>query len=165
MKSEIPMRASIAVAFLCRQSASGMDVLLIQRASALLHGTWQMVSGKIEPGETAWEAALREVREETGLVPDRFYNADCMEIFYSAQKNCVEFCPVFVGFLDRPQEVVLSAEHSAFRWVPHDRVDQWVSFARQVENVNHIYARFVARPPFEFLRIPPAPQNDPAPRS
>jgi dATP pyrophosphohydrolase len=32
-----------------------------------------MVSGAVEAGETGWAAALREIEEETGLVPERFY--------------------------------------------------------------------------------------------
>ena len=41
-----------------------------------------MVSGGIEQGETATAAALREIREETGLSPSTFYLADAVETFY-----------------------------------------------------------------------------------
>src|SRR5205823_10235087 len=34
--------------------------------------TWQTVRGCAETGETAWQAALRELKEETDLVPDEF---------------------------------------------------------------------------------------------
>ncbi|GIS53581.1 hypothetical protein Ct9H90mP29_06230 [bacterium] len=30
---------------------------------------WQGVAGKIEEGETSWEAAIRELEEETGFFP------------------------------------------------------------------------------------------------
>ncbi|HBD83024.1 MAG TPA: NUDIX hydrolase, partial [Dehalococcoidia bacterium] len=46
--------------------------------------TWQEISGLIEPRETAWEAALREIKEETGLTPYRFYSADFVERFYES---------------------------------------------------------------------------------
>jgi 8-oxo-dGTP diphosphatase len=42
-------------------------VLLIQRAKGGFTGYWSPPGGHIEPGETAREAARREVREETGL--------------------------------------------------------------------------------------------------
>lgn len=32
---------------------------------------WMLPGGKIEPGERAWEAAVRELKEETGLVVDQ----------------------------------------------------------------------------------------------
>ncbi len=40
------------------------SMLLIQR-----NGRWDLAKGKVEPGETLLQAALREVEEETGIVP------------------------------------------------------------------------------------------------
>lgn len=40
------------------------EVLLIQRADT---SEWALPGGKIDPGETAWDAAWRETREEAGL--------------------------------------------------------------------------------------------------
>jgi 8-oxo-dGTP pyrophosphatase MutT (NUDIX family) len=44
--------------------------VLIVRRSAEQGGYWHVVAGGVEPGETATEAAARELREETGLVAD-----------------------------------------------------------------------------------------------
>lgn len=44
---------------------SGPSVLLLERADH--PGYWQSVTGSCEPGETLFETAIREVREETGL--------------------------------------------------------------------------------------------------
>lgn len=48
---------------------SGVRVLLALRSEGTHQGnTWGTVGGAIEPGETAWEAAVREASEEaTGL--------------------------------------------------------------------------------------------------
>jgi 8-oxo-dGTP diphosphatase len=43
------------------------SVLLIERASGALQGRWSPPGGHIEPGERARDAAVREVREETGV--------------------------------------------------------------------------------------------------
>jgi 8-oxo-dGTP diphosphatase len=45
----------------------GDDVLLIKRGSTLGYGRWSLPGGKVEPGETTQEAALRELLEETGV--------------------------------------------------------------------------------------------------
>lgn len=46
---------------------SGRHVLLIRRGTPPNLGAWSLPGGRIQPGETARAAALREVREETGL--------------------------------------------------------------------------------------------------
>ncbi len=42
-------------------------VLLVQEAAGPHAGTWSFPKGVVEPGETVEAAALRELREETGL--------------------------------------------------------------------------------------------------
>lgn len=45
----------------------GDAVLLIRRGTAPRLGEWSLPGGRIEPGERAVDAALRELREETGV--------------------------------------------------------------------------------------------------
>lgn len=45
----------------------GDEVLLIRRGTPPLRGEWSLPGGRIEAGERAVEAALRELREETGV--------------------------------------------------------------------------------------------------
>lgn len=45
----------------------GDAVLLIRRGKPPRLGEWSLPGGRIEPGERAVEAALRELREETGV--------------------------------------------------------------------------------------------------
>jgi 8-oxo-dGTP diphosphatase len=45
----------------------GNEVLLVQRGKPPYLGAWSLPGGLIEPGETAIDAATREVLEETGI--------------------------------------------------------------------------------------------------
>ena len=49
----------------------GREVLLIERGKeGPFRGLWSLPGGRIEPGEPARAAALREAREETGVVAE-----------------------------------------------------------------------------------------------
>lgn len=45
----------------------GDEVILVKRGQAPRAGEWSIPGGRIEPGETAKAAALRELEEETGV--------------------------------------------------------------------------------------------------
>lgn len=61
----IPLPAPVpAVGVVCLR---GDDVLLIRRGTPPRRGEWSLPGGRIEPGERAVDAALRELREETGV--------------------------------------------------------------------------------------------------
>jgi len=46
-------------------------VLLVQRDKEPLSGFWVAPGGKVEPGESPYEAGVRELREETGLQAEK----------------------------------------------------------------------------------------------
>lgn len=60
-----PLPAPVpAVGVVCLR---GGEVLLIRRGKPPRMGEWSLPGGRIEPGETAVAAALRELMEETGV--------------------------------------------------------------------------------------------------
>src|SRR2546421_9477313 len=51
-----------------RETAAGKEFLLVHRRR---YGDWCLPKGKLKPGETSEQAALREVYEETGYAVER----------------------------------------------------------------------------------------------
>ena len=86
-------------------------------------GMWAIVRGKIESGETAAEAALRELREETSLVPLEFYALNTLDSFYLAHDDSVWHVPGFVAVVSRDAALTLNEEHDNYRWVPRSAID------------------------------------------
>jgi len=68
---------------------------------------WTPPSGARQPGESPQAAAVRELREETGL-----------ELAPAAVESPNPDVALFVAEAAADEEVVLDAEHDAFRWLP-----------------------------------------------
>lgn len=153
IREEVPIKSFSIAAYICRVEGGKGRYLILKRKSSHLSDSWQMVSGKIEKGEKAWEAALREITEETGLIPDRFYSVNKLEQFYEASQNCINLVPIFVGFIDSDQPVKISPEHSEYKWVLPEEAKEFLCFEHQTETMCMIEKKFVKQKPLEFLRI------------
>src|SRR6185295_18161373 len=62
----IPIQARGVIAFVIAGTGPAARILLLKRRNPPV-GAWCPVSGRIEQGEVAWQTALREIEEETGL--------------------------------------------------------------------------------------------------
>lgn len=121
--------------------------MLLLRRTRAPRGEWCQVSGAIEVGETAWQAALRELEEETALAPTALYSGDACEQFYEADRDAISLLPVFVAFVDPSAEVRLNDEHSDFRWVDFKTARDMVSFAGQRHVLRHVEDEFLGASP------------------
>lgn len=146
--------------FALRSSARGTEVLLLRRTRSLA-GEWCQVAGGIEPDETAWQAALRELREETGLRPTALHSADICEQFYEADRDAITLVPVFVAEVGADDPVVLHDEHDAFRWVRFEAAAGMLPFAGQRHVLRHVAREFVLREPSAHMRIAVPPREPP----
>src|SRR4051794_14539518 len=134
-------RYDMVCCFVVRPDPSGAlgEVLQLRRAPGdFMGGAWSIVRGRIEHGEKAWQAALRELREEAGLAPaaGQFYQLDTVDTFYLAADDSVWHVPGFCAVVSRDVQVTLNEEHDGFRWVCRDRFAQdfmWPGERRQLE--------------------------------
>lgn len=113
--------------------------LLLKRAKTKIYEhLWQGVAGKIEAGETSWEAAIRELKEETGFEPVRIFVADHVSKFYEAHGDRVNLVPVF-GIEVDDEEVILSDEHCEFKWVDFNTAHQTLIWSGQKDGIAAIF--------------------------
>ncbi|HTY59233.1 MAG TPA: NUDIX domain-containing protein [Bacteroidota bacterium] len=97
------------------------EFLLIRRSATepRYPGMWQFVTGSVEEGEKAYESALRELKEETGSEGVRLWAVPSLTSFYDVRTDRVNLVPQFAAQFEPGFEVRLSAEHSAFEWLPY----------------------------------------------
>ncbi|MBT3590506.1 MAG: NUDIX pyrophosphatase [Candidatus Marinimicrobia bacterium] len=107
-------------AYVYKKLGDGIQFLLLKRAKTKIYEhLWQGVAGKIELEEKAWESAIRELKEETGLNPLKIFVADHVSRFYEVYGDRINLIPVFgIEVSDLP--VKLSKEHSEFEWLSYN---------------------------------------------
>jgi len=95
---------------------TGVELLLLRRAEGTSYaGSWRMVGGGIDAGEAAWETARRELREETGCTPDRFWALPSVNTFYEWKSDRISLTPAFAAEISGP--ITLNAEHDTYAWL------------------------------------------------
>jgi len=128
--------------------------LLIRRCSKYLAGNWQMVSGTTEENEVATQTALRELKEETGLVPLEVYIVDMVETFYEARSNRIMTLPVFVAFINGDEKITLSPhEHDAYEWLDLQATEKKLDFENQRALLRYVEKQYVRGTPNPILKI------------
>jgi len=89
-------------------------VLLLKRSGegSAAAGTWALPGGKLEEGESAETAALRETIEETG-----YYAGYAGKILMESESNGLTYT-TFLRHIDDEWIPKLNNEHTAYLWMP-----------------------------------------------
>jgi dihydroneopterin triphosphate diphosphatase len=140
---------------------SGHEFLQLRRSKGdFMGGTWQAVYGQSVAGETPVAAVLRELREETGLIPAEMYRLDRVAVFYVSADDTLWHCIPFCAIVKAEQKIVLNDEHDDFRWVSMEEAPKlfmWQDNRDALQCIqNEILAESLAKP---YLRIPLPPQK------
>lgn len=92
--------------------------LILQRSETekVYPGIFQFITGTIEEGEKAIAAAKREMFEEIGLHPKKFWVLPTVNSFYIYTQDIVNLSPMFLAEVESNASPVLSSEHQAYGW-------------------------------------------------
>lgn len=117
-----------------------VQFLVVRRHPDVAMGdTWQSVHGKIAPGETAVEAARREITERVGIDPERMYSADYISQFYDHITDTIVLAPTFAARVPATTRPRLSSEYSDYAWCDLEETTGRLMWNAQRWAVRHIY--------------------------
>ena len=109
------------------QEDNKREYLILHYAS----GHWDFPKGHIEQGETKHQAALRELKEETGLqatILDGFeHSFSYWHHFPKTQELAHKTVYFFIGKASS-KEVVLSHEHIGFEWLSFEKASEKLTY-------------------------------------
>lgn len=133
------MRVSLIDLYVLRGAGADLRCLVLRRASGTrCTGAWEVVHGHIEAGETPVDAARREMKEETGLEPARFFNVSRVEAFYQHRTDEVALVPVFAAFVEAGAEPSLGPEHDRAEWLTPEAARERVAWPREARAIEDI---------------------------
>jgi mutator protein MutT len=97
----------------------GERILLLKRGhGGDFGGTWAIPGGRTEKGESAIDTAVRETKEEVGLITGTrfaaFEEIDGRHRFH-----------VYLYAVSEPFECKISKEHDDWRWIPLNDLDRY----------------------------------------
>lgn len=146
--------SNLIEAHIFREVENGIDFLLLKRSEDQPYpGIWQMVTGKIKENEKAYQTALREIKEETGLVPLQLWVAPTVNSFYEPKNEFICLLPVFAVRIDS-QKIRLSDEHTEYKWVKKEEAKKLLAWEGQRKAVQIIEDYFLnAKSFFHFVEI------------
>ena|SRR5437773_8266400 len=113
--------------------------LMLKRSerSKIYPGIWQMVTGKIDAGESTSDAVKRELAEETGLKAENLFVVPKINSFYFPTSDKIVLSPVFLAIVNST-DVTISDEHSEYKWVSYDEAIKIIYWPNQIESLTII---------------------------
>src|SRR5580692_36450 len=132
MTAELPSPTEVVQAaggLVVRRRNGSLEIVIVHRP---VHQDWSFPKGKLEEGETFELAALREVKEETGMA--------CRLVRFIGHTE-------YIDRKGRPKAVAYwvmapqsghfepNVEVDELRWVPLEDASRWLSYSRDAELV------------------------------
>jgi 8-oxo-dGTP diphosphatase len=124
MNREYPSRPIVGIGVVVLRPG---EVLLVRRGKAPNFGAWSLPGGAQELGETAEQAARRELEEETGLTVGTLHLAANVDSIHHDEAGRVRYHYTIIDFAARWDAGAPRAGGDASEaiWAPLDRLEEF----------------------------------------
>ena len=102
--------------------------LLVALRSPERHGYWYPLAGGVEEGETPFDAARRELAEESGLTSPSRFEPIPLDLAYTRPEGVRVRLHAFLAEASPDWEPVLNDEHVDYRWCSADEADALLAY-------------------------------------
>jgi len=121
MNREFPEHPLIGVGSIIIE---GDRVVLVKRAHPPIQGHWSIPGGVLEVGEMVREAAVREAREETGLIVEPGELLGVFDRILRDPRQRVQYHYVLIDFLCRRTggELLAASDAAEVRWFTREEL-------------------------------------------
>jgi len=121
MKREFPEQPLVGVGAVIIES---FRVVLVKRAHPPITGQWSIPGGALELGELVREAAVREAREETGLIVETGELLGVFDRVLHDAAGRVQYHYVLIDFLCRPVggRLLAASDAAEVRWFTREQL-------------------------------------------
>lgn len=116
-----------------RTDGEEVKILILKRSPDVIYaGQWRMIGGKVESGEKAYEAAQRELSEETGWKPQTFWTLPSVNQFYDVKSDTIQQIPAFAAEIaTQSAPINLNYEHVEARWIRKEQISDYIWWPEQ----------------------------------
>ena len=133
MKREFPEIPLVGIGAIIIEDSR---VLLVKRAHPPIQGQWSIPGGVLEVGELVREAAVREAREETGLIVEPGELLGVYDRVLRNEEKRVQYHYVLIEFLCRRVggELMAASDAAEVRWFAREELPS-LKLAEDTEDV------------------------------
>lgn len=106
----------VSVVILFKKENNTISVLLNERAK----NKWELPGGKVDPGESSQDGAIREIKEETNIIidPKKLFTIDELIPEYKKVKKCN-----YYGYIvDNNDNIKVGSDAINLQWFPIDKL-------------------------------------------
>jgi dATP pyrophosphohydrolase len=153
----IPINTNLVGCHIIRyRPKAPVECLILKRSAETGYypGLWQIVTGHIQESETAIQAVLREITEETRLNPLALYSLNSIGRFYEPLDNSIYLVPLFLAVVPHSSRVVLNPkEHDRYQWCNFQEALKNLAWPQHRRSLTHIRREFIEREPLKVLKV------------